>query len=335
MNPELLAMLSEAATLFVWLGLELTLLFLVISFLVGVLQEWIPAKRVQATLGASGGRGYFWAAMLGGLTPFCSCSTIPMLAGLLKARASFGPVITFLLTSPLLNPIVLGLFLVTFGLEVTLFYATFALSVAIAMGYLLASLGFDRYIRPGVFGRSPSCAEPAVVNGNADSTGCCSQVQPSGVSIDAGGCCVVAPVVVAPLAGRWLRIWQESWSQFTRLMPYLFVGVALGAFTYGFLPTELIARYAGADNPLAIPVAAVVGVPLYIRAATVIPLSAALVAKGMSMGAVMALIIGSAGASLTEVVLLRSLFRWQMIAVFVAVIFGMAVVAGYGYQLVF
>lgn len=104
---------------------------------------------------------------------------------------------------------------------------------------------------------------------------------------------------------------------------------------YGFMPTEFVAKIASEDNPFAIPVAAVIGIPLYIRAEAVIPLSAALAAKGMSLGAVMALIIGSAGASLTEVILLKSIFKNQMIAAFLVVILGMAVGAGYLYQFIF
>lgn len=112
-------------------------------------------------------------------------------------------------------------------------------------------------------------------------------------------------------------------------------GIALGSMIYGFMPTEFVARIASENNPFAIPVAAVIGIPLYIRAEAVIPLSAALAAKGMSLGAVMALIIGSAGASLTEVILLKSIFKNQMIIAFLVVILGMAVSAGYLYQFIF
>jgi len=106
------------------------------------------------------------------------------------------------------------------------------------------------------------------------------------------------------------------------------VGIALGSMIYGFIPTDFIAQYAGSDNLLAIPLAAVIGIPLYIRAEAVIPLSAALAAKGMGLGAIMALIIGSAGASLTEVILLKSLFKNQMILAFLFVVLSMAVLSG-------
>tara|TARA_R100001143_G_C3331305_1_gene119578 strand:- start:540 stop:986 length:447 start_codon:yes stop_codon:yes gene_type:complete len=130
-------------------------------------------------------------------------------------------------------------------------------------------------------------------------------------------------------AGKFNGLWNETWSDFRKVLPYLIVGIAVGSVIYGFVPADLLAAYAGDDNPFAIPIAAVIGAPLYIRAEAVIPLAAALLGKGVSAGAVMALIIGSAGASLTELILLKSLFRWPLVAVFLAVVIGMAISAGY------
>lgn len=129
--------------------------------------------------------------------------------------------------------------------------------------------------------------------------------------------------------------WQEAWKQFREVFPYLLAGVLIGSLTYGFVPTEWIVKHADGDNVFAIPLSAIVGIPLYIRAEAVIPLASALVAKGMGTGAVMALIIGSAGASLTEVILLKSMFRTPMIIAFLTVILGMAVMMGYLTQFIF
>lgn len=361
MSSEMILMFKETLGMFVYLGVELTALFLVISFIVGVIQEFLPARKIQSILSSKSGRGYFSAAILGGVTPFCSCSTIPMLTGLLKARAGFGPTITFLFTSPLLNPIIIGLFLATFGLNVTLVYASIALVVSVTAGYLLERMNFARFIRPEVFGDKPigGCAAGSVdsqqetlgspccdstVSGISESTSSfdgSSSVEPQVAASVCGAATATvetapdSPTIDRPATGSqvidncWLRIWRETWSQFKKVLPYLLVGIAIGAFTYGFMPADLIVKYAGPDNPLAIPLAAVIGVPLYIRAEAVIPLSAALAAKGMGMGAVMALIIGSAGASLTEVILLKSMFKKQMIAAFLLVIFGMAILAGF------
>ena len=331
MSNDFISMLNDTLGMFAFLGVELTALFLVISFIVGVLQEFIPAAKIQSILSAKSGKGYFSAAVLGGITPFCSCSTIPMLTGLLKAQAGFGPTVVFLFTSPLLNPIIIGLFLATFGLEVTLAYATIALSVSVVAGYLLEHLNFARFIRPEVFGNQPvsGCSANTDCGGSKPTS---SPVSSCSVSNDAAETVSIACNGAASVSitdNRWKRIGSETWSQFTKVLPYLLLGIAIGSVTYGFMPADMIAQYAGADNPLAIPLAAVIGVPLYIRAEAVIPLSSVLATKGMGMGAIMALIIGSAGASLTEVILLKSMFKTPMVVAFLGVIFGIAILAGF------
>lgn len=339
MNTELIAKAGHAFDMFVFLAVELTLLFLVISFVIGVILDFMPANRIQTILGSKGGKGYVSAGLLGALTPFCSCSTIPMLSGLLKARAGFGPTITFLFTSPLMNPIIAGLFLATFGLKVTVIYLTIALVISVLGGYILEKMGFERYVRQDfVDGEASSgCAGSKPAKSGCGENSGCSTSKPEPVS----SCCDSKAKPVSSCGSskpksdsRWARIWQETWKQFKKLFPILMLGVGIGSLTYGFVPEDFIAQYAGTDNLFAIPFAAVIGVPLYIRAEAMIPLSAALATKGMGMGALMALIIGSAGASLTEVILLKSMFKNQMIAAFLVVIFTMAVSAGVIFNLI-
>ena len=140
-------MVQDTLSIFAFLAVELTLLFLLISYLVGVLQEYIPPAKIQSILSGKQGKGYVIAGFLGAITPFCSCSTIPFLKGLLRAEAGFGTMMVFLFASPLLNPIIIGLFAVTFGLEVAIFYFTVALGVSIIAGYSLEKLGFEKYIK--------------------------------------------------------------------------------------------------------------------------------------------------------------------------------------------
>ncbi|MCD9541106.1 permease [Photobacterium carnosum] len=298
-------MITNTLQMFGFLAVELTVLFLAISYLVGILQVYIPPAKIQAILSGKNGKGYFIAGLLGAITPFCSCSTIPFLKGLLRAKAGFGTMMVFLFASPLLNPIIIGLFAVTFGIKVTVFYFVIAMGVSIIAGYLLEKLGFEKYIKAEAYSDpKPSCC---------------------------GSSCNSTPKPI----NKWLQIWQTTWVDFKKLLPYLIGGIALGSMIYGFMPTEFVAKVASENNPFAIPIAAIIGIPLYIRAEAVIPLSAALAAKGMGLGAVMALIIGSAGASLTEVILLKSIFKNQMIIAFLVVILGMAIGAGYLYQFIF
>ncbi|GGP45635.1 hypothetical protein GCM10009347_11420 [Shewanella algicola] len=144
-------MLQETLNMFVFLTVELTTLFLLISYLVGVLQTYISPHKIQAILSDKHGKGYVIAGFLGAITPFCSCSTIPFLKGLLRAKAGFGTMMVFLFASPLLNPIIIGLFAVTFGLKVTLFYFVIAMGVSVIAGYSLEKLGFEKYIKPEAY----------------------------------------------------------------------------------------------------------------------------------------------------------------------------------------
>ncbi|SFC13966.1 hypothetical protein SAMN05660479_01224 [Microbulbifer thermotolerans] len=345
MSPQL----QDTLGMFAFLAVELSTLFIGISLLVGMLQRHIPPSKVEALLSASRRRSYFLAAGLGAITPFCSCSTIPMLKGLIRARAGFGPMMVFLFASPLLNPIVVGLLIATFGLTLTAIYVVAAFGVSLGAGWLLQTLGFERYIRSDTGKESAGCgssdcsAEPAAYTGDGS---CCGSTP---TTTSSGGCCESAPATTSngccgdsPSAavaidkeGKYSGLWQEAWSDFVDVLPYLLIGISIGSVIYGFMPTGLLEEYAGPDNSFAIPIAAVIGVPLYIRASAVIPLAAALMTKGVGAGAVLALIIGSAGASLTELILLRSLFKFRLLVAFVTVVFAMAIIAGYATFLFF
>ncbi|MBY6186440.1 permease [Marinobacter hydrocarbonoclasticus] len=383
MNPDFLTQngslsdqMLSALSMFVYLMAEISILFLVISTLVGVINQKLPKEKVQALLGGRGGRGYFMAAGLGGLTPFCSCSTIPMLIGLLKARAGFGPTMTFLITSPLLNPLVIALFLPVFGAKVTAIYALLALSVAIVAGMVLQALGFERYIKSELLedaDAQKSCcdsdksAKPAVAQesccaGEAKvapvQTACCAseapapamqRMQPAAAEACCGGATVAA---VAPVSSAccgeseakpakaekvkidWRKAGREGMALFRSMLPYMTIAMAFGALVHGFVPSDFFAEVAGADNPWAIPVAAVIGIPLYIRVEALLPLVGSLVAKGVSLGAVMALTIGSGGASIPELIMLKRLFRWPLLTAFVVTILIMAIGGGLLFNLV-
>ncbi|AKH20366.1 permease [Sedimenticola thiotaurini] len=333
--------LQDTLGMFAFLAVELSALFIGISLLVGVVQRHIPPSRVETLLGAHRRRGYFLAAGLGAITPFCSCSTIPMLKGLIRARAGFGPMMVFLFASPLLNPIIVALLIATFGITLSSIYVLAAFMVSLGAGRLLQTLGFERYVRQENTSQEVQYGPPANGCCNAPAVArqesvCCDsrpleEVSVSGAStaVATGGCCEAQISAPGTGKGRYTGVWRETWSDFRQVLPYLLVGIVIGSAIYGFMPSGLLEKHAGPDNPLAIPVAAIIGIPLYIRAEAVIPMAAALMAKGVGAGTVLALIIGSAGASLTELILLRSLFTLRLLAAFVAIVLAMAMVAGY------
>ncbi|MFB9886729.1 permease [Balneatrix alpica] len=318
MQPDLRSSLE----MFAFLAIELPLLFLLISTLVGVLQRQFPAQRIQQLLSADHARSYWLAAALGAITPFCSCSSIPMLKGLIRAQAGFGPMMVFLLVSPLVNPILVVLLLVTFGLSLTSIYVGSALVVALLSAWLLQRLGFARFLKAAA--PASTCA----------SHSCGSSTTP--VSQPTG--CGAAPALprLTPqgfttklFTSQFRAALQEAWRDLRRLAPLLFISILIGSLIYGLVPSELIESLAGSDSPWAIPLAAVIGIPLYISATAMIPLASALLAKGVGAGVLLALIIGSAGASLTELILLSHLFKRALLIAFVLVVISMAISAGY------
>ena len=301
MTAITLQSLQDVLYMFTYLLLQLTILFIAISYLVGVLQLYIPPEKIRNVLSSKHGKGYVIAAFMGAITPFCSCSTIPFLKGLIRANAGFGPMMVFLFSSPLLNPILIVLFAVTFSFKIAAIYFAMSMGISIVAGIALEKLGFEKYIIvPEDVEEKSSCRSGSSVTPN-----------------------------------KWKKLWVEVWKDFKQAFPYLLVGVSLGAIIHGFVPTDFIANYAGSDNPLAIPFAAVIGIPLYTRAIVMIPLAAAFVAKGMGIGAVMAFVIGSAGASIPELILLRSLFKTQMIIAFILVVLSMAITTGFVFSYLF
>ncbi|WP_353892506.1 permease [Proteinivorax hydrogeniformans] len=288
---------------FIGLFGELLLLFIGITFLVGLLQEYVKPESIRKVLGKSRrGLGNIVGAFLGSLTPFCTCSTIPVMLGLHKAGVSFGITMSFFFASPLLNPIIVGLMLMLFGINITLVYVAIIFPVSVLIGIFLEKLGYEKCIKS--------------VNIVKDEEGCsCS------ITAEDGFWSGAKP--------RIKRSGQYAFNLFKQVVPYLVIGSAIGAFIHGYIPEELIVRVAGPDTPFSIPLASVIGIPMYIRGATILPISSVLVEQGMNMGAVMALIIGGAGASLPEVTILSSIFSKKLLFTYLATVIGLAIFAGY------
>jgi uncharacterized membrane protein YraQ (UPF0718 family) len=285
---------------------EMMFLFIGVSFIVGVLNEFIPEERFRAALSAGHARGYLAGAAMGALTPFCSCSTVPIVIGLLKARTGFGPTMTFLFTSPLLNPIIAALFVMNFGMGITSAYAGLVLIFSVFAGWVLERLGMSRYI------------EGWVLAGKSGGGGCC-------------GCDKQEDSVSIGENSIWTRlgnVFRNSIRLFFSFLPYMILGLGIGGFMHDFVPSDWITRWTGANNPLGIPLAAIVGVPLYVRVSAMIPISPVLLAKGMSIGAFVALVIGGAGASLPEAIMLKRIFKWKLLLFFLGSVFVMATLGG-------
>lgn len=278
---------------FILILAELVGLFLAISTLVGLVSEYVPDERLRRWLARKGWRGNFLGAALGSVTPFCSCSTIPMTVGLLRAGVPFGATMSFVLASPLLNPIILTLFLSLLGWKACVVYGAVTFVMAMFCGIILEALGMAKDVR-----------NIRVVGEHT------------------------TPAQLSTFGKKMERAFTGAWDDFRGVLVYLVIGVAIGAAIYGYLPGDIVTWLAGPHNPLAVPLAAIIGVPLYVRAETVIPIAVALTRKGMDTGAVIALIIGGAGMSIPEMSMLAGIFKVRLVTVFVAVVFITAVLTG-------
>lgn len=300
--------LIEVGKMFLFLMGELLLLFILISFIVALIQIYLSKEKVKKILTTpSKGLNSILGALLGAVTPFCSCSTVPILVGLLKSGAPFSGTISFLLTSPVLNPAIIVLFLTFFGLKATIIYTVFTFVIAVVIGLLLDKLGYQKEVKN------------VSIKGDSDDE-----------------------LVYENLEGTFLEknkiafkhAFAESLVLLKQVVPYLVLGAGIGSFIYGFIPQDLLSKFAGKSNVLSVPVAAIVGIPMYIRTETMIPVARILIDKGVGYGTMVALIIGGAGASIPELSILNSIFKKKMMIAFVLSIFFIAIITGYVFNII-
>lgn len=282
---------------FVFITFELIALFMLISAAVEIILMYIPQEKIKKRLSGRGVFGNVIAAGFGALTPFCACSTIPMTVGFLNAGVPFGSTMSFLIASPLLNPIIIGMLGAMVGVKAMVIYFVLAFIAAVLFGFMLEKAGMQKYVK---------------------------NVRLKGGNDEAG-----ENKRAWPLKRKLKEAFAGAWGSLRPIMGYLLIGVALGAGIYGYMPQDFVMKIAGPDNVFAIPVAAVLGIPLYIRAETAIPIGVALMSKGMGIGTVIALIIGGAGMAIPEMTMLASIFRRKLVAAIVVVIFLTAVISGY------
>lgn len=286
---------------FCYITVELLVLFLAISALVEIILMYIPQEKISRKLAGSGIFGNMLAAGFGALTPFCACSTIPMTVGFLNAGVPFGATMSFLIASPLLNPIIIAMLGALVGIKAMLIYVSIAFLCAVLFGWFLQKIDAQRWMK-NIRLKKSTC-------GCGDEE----QIEPKKL----------------PWGKKLAIAFRSAWDSLRPIIWYLLIGVALGAAIYGYMPSDFVLKIAGPQNPFAVPVAAILGVPLYIRAETAIPIGVALMGKGMSIGAVIALVIGGAGMAIPEMSMLASIFKKKLVGLIVAVIFLTAVISGY------
>jgi len=287
MTPE--THLTETIRFFIYEVPKVLMLLVLIIFLVGIIRTYFsPEKTRKALEGRSLFTGNVMASLLGVVTPFCSCSAIPLFLGFVEAGIPLGVTFSFLIAAPMINEVALVLLMGLFGWKVALIYVITGLTIAILAGFVLEKLNLKRYVADWVYKiqAKQNLNEGEAITFNQ--------------RISAGG------VAVVEIVGK---IWI-----------YILVGIAVGAGAHGFVPDEYLAGALGNQNWYSVPLAILVGIPLYSNAAGIIPIVSVLIEKGVTLGTALAFMMSVIGLSLPEIIILKKVLKWQLIGFFIGVV---------------
>jgi uncharacterized protein len=295
--------LGEAVGFFLEDMPKVLLLLTGIVTVVTLIRNFFPPERVRPVLAGRGlVPGAFAAAGLGIVTPFCSCSAVPLFIGFVEAGVPLGVTFAFLISSPMVNEVALVMLWGLFGPWVALAYMGAGLTVAIVGGLVIGRLHLERYVEDYVWELQGTAAAPVLIQ--------------------------------LSWADRLTDAWAYTRSLVRKLFPYLLVGIGLGALIHGYAPTDLVAAIGGRGNPLAVPLVVLLAVPMYSNAAGTIPIVQALLGKGMPLGTTLAFMMAVTAISLPEFVILRRVMKPQLLAVFIGVVATGIIGVGYMFNVV-
>lgn len=279
--------LGEAASFFVYDTLKVFILLLSVIFLVSILRTFITPPKIKKLLGKKReGMGNVLAALLGIPTPFCSCSAVPLFIGFVESGVSLGITFSFLISAPIVNEVAIALLFGLFGWETTLLYVLSGLLIAVAGGILIGRMNLEKEVEGFVYEVRSKELKEASMGWN----------------------------------GRISFAKSQALDITRKVGLYILLGVGIGAFIHGYVPEDFLAGIAGSDNPLAVPIAVIMGAPLYSNAAGTIPIVNALMEKGMALGTALAFMMSVTALSLPEMVILRKVLKPKLIAIFVAIL---------------
>lgn len=284
-------LLAEAVNFFIFDTIKIFILITVIIFVVSIIRSFLPKEKIKTLLSHKYQfTGNILASLLGIITPFCTCSAIPLFLGFLEAGVPIGVTFSFLIASPMINEVALILLFGMFGLKIALIYIGSGLLISIFSGIIIGKLKVENLIEDIGYQSKPS-------------------IKSFNLS----------------LQDRFRYAKRYTTGILKKIWPYIFVGLAVGAVIHGYVPTDFLANYAGGDKWYAVPVATVLGIPLYSSAAGVVPLISVLTEKGVAIGTVLAFMMAVTGLSLPEFMILRKVMKPKLIAIFAGIV-GMGII---------
>ena len=301
--------LTEALHFFIYDTVKILLLLLVIVFLMGIVNSYFPIDKVRNYLSRKKlyGLEYLMASLFGVVTPFCSCSSVPLFIGFVKGGIPLGVTFAFLVTSPLVNEVAVGLFLGLFGWKTTLIYVLSGILLGTISGMILQRLRLERYLTPWV--------KQVLANAQREQDAFVAGKQ--------------------TFKQRLPVIWQETRNILKGVVPYVIAGIAIGGLMHGYIPEGFFERYMSKSNIFAVPVATLLAVPMYSNASGILPVVQVLVAKGIPLGTAIAFMMGVVGLSLPEAMLLKKVMTFKLIGIFFGVVTLCIIISGYIFNVIF
>jgi len=290
--------LSGALEFFIYDTIKIFILLSVIIFAVSVIRSYFPPERTKNILSHKREFiGNILAALLGIVTPFCSCSAVPLFIGFVEAGVPLGVTFSFLISSPMVNEVAVVLLWGLFGWKIALIYMGTGLLVAIIAGMIIGKLKLEKWVEEYVY-KIKSLGAPA-------------------------------DIAKQTFKDRIVYARENTADILKKVWAYVIVAIGIGGFIHGYVPEDFLVRYAGPQNPFGVPIAVALGVPLYSNAAGVIPIVYALMEKGMSIGTVLAFMMAVTALSLPEMIILRKVLKVNLLAVFVSIM--TVTIIGVGY----
>lgn len=301
--------LGAAVNFFFYDSIKILILLFLISVVMGVVNAYFPIDRLRNFLTTRKlfGFQYLFAALFGAITPFCSCSSIPLFIGFVKGGIPLGVTFSFLITSPLVNEVAIAIFLGAFGLKVTLVYVLSGILLGTIGGFILEKFKLEKYLSPWVKQiQAQSEAETA-------------EWETQHISF----------------VKRIPTILKDAWGIVRGVFIYVIIGIAIGAAMHGFVPEGFFEVYLAKDNWYSVPLAVILGVPMYGGCAGIVPVIQVFVAKGVPLGTAIAFMMAVVGLSLPEATLLKKVMTWRLIAIFFGVVTLFIILSGYLFNLIF
>ncbi len=300
--------LGTAVNFFFYDTVKILLLLFLISMVMGVINAYFPIERLRQFLVTRKlyGFQYLLASLFGAITPFCSCSSIPLFIGFVKGGIPLGVTFSFLITSPLVNEVAVAMFLGAFGVKATLIYVVSGVVLGVVGGAVLGRLGLERYLSDWV--------KEIQAASDRDSESW--------------------EKAHTPFLHRLPEILNGAWRIVRGVVLYVIIGIAVGAAMHGFVPEGFFQHYLSADRWYAVPLAVICGVPMYANAAGIVPVIQVFVAKGVPLGTAIAFMMAVVGLSLPEAAMLKKVMTWRLIALFFGTVTIFITLSGWFFNLI-